>query len=133
MAVEISYSLNKLKKAFHRLRDSTVKAVDDLDRDGVIQRFEFTFELLWKTIMILLRYEGLDCSGPRSCIKEGARRSFVVNGEILLDMLEDRNKASHIYDESTSIEIFERVKHDYLQIIEDNIRLFDNYLVSNKE
>lgn len=48
--------------------------VDELDRDGVIKRFEFTFELFWKTIKMLLEYEGFDCAGPRSCIKEGAPR-----------------------------------------------------------
>lgn len=128
MVDEKNYSLQKLRDAFHRLKESTEKAVDDLDRDGVIHRFEFTFELFWKTIKILLEYEGFECAGPRSCIKEGARRGFLIEGELLLDMLEDRNKASHIYDESTAKEIFERIKGEYVDAIEKNIRLFDNYL-----
>lgn len=125
---ERNYTLQKLRDAFLRLKESTEKAVDDLDRDGVIQRFEFTFELFWKTIKILLEHEGFECAGPRSCIKEGARRGFLIEGEMLLDMLEDRNKASHIYDESTAKEIFERIKGKYIDAIEKNIKLFDNYL-----
>jgi nucleotidyltransferase substrate binding protein (TIGR01987 family) len=133
MNTEMSYSLEKLNKSFSRVRESTGKVVDDLDRDGVIQRFEFTFELLWKTVMILLRHEGFDCAGPRSCIKEGARRGFIHDGEVLLDMLEDRNKASHIYNESAAIEIFTRIKDVYVKNIEENIRLFEDYIIRDRK
>jgi nucleotidyltransferase substrate binding protein (TIGR01987 family) len=128
MSSEKTYSLEKLKKAFTKLRESTEKAVDELDRDGVIQRFEFTFELFWKAIKILLEQEGFGCAGPKSCIKEGARRGFLTDGEMLLDMLEDRNKASHIYDESTAIEIFQRIKQSYVSLMENNIKLFEQYI-----
>jgi len=128
MSSEGAYSLEKLKKAFVKLKESTEKAIDELDRDGVIQRFEFTFELFWKAIKILLEQEGFACAGPKSCIKEGARRGFLTDGEMLLDMLEDRNKMSHIYDESTAKEIFERIKGDHTALIEKNIKLFENYL-----
>lgn len=128
MSNETHYSLEKLKKAFSKLKESTEKAVDELDRDGVIQRFEFTFELFWKTIKILLADEGFECAGPKSCIKEGARRGFLTDGEMLLDMLEDRNKASHVYDESTAKEIFERIKGEYVALIENNIKAFESYL-----
>ena len=122
------YALKKLTTAFQRLKESAKIAVDDLDRDGVIQRFEFTFELFWKTVKILMEYEGFECAGPRSCIKEGVRRGFLDDGELLLDMLEDRNKTSHIYDESTAKEIFERIKGQYVSLIEKNINNFKNYL-----
>ncbi len=115
------YALNKFEMAFTRLEKAAGRVVDDLDRDGVIQRFEFTFELLWKTAKIFLEYEGLRCVGPRSCIKEGVRREILVEGEVLLDMLEDRNKTSHIYDEHTAEEIFERIKNEYVPVIVRNI------------
>ena len=76
----------------------------------------------------MLEYEGFHCVGPRSCIKEGARRELLVEGEILLDMLEDRNKTAHIYDEHTAREIFERIKGSYIQVIDRNIMLFGDYL-----
>jgi nucleotidyltransferase substrate binding protein (TIGR01987 family) len=126
-SAEVAYALGKLKIAFMRLKEAAEQAVDELDRDGVIQRFEFTFELFWKTIKIILEYEGFYCTGPRSCIKEGARRGFLVEGEILLDMLEDRNKTSHIYDEQTASEIFERIKGCYVQVMDRNITLFGDY------
>jgi len=115
------YALNKFETAFTRLENAAGRVVDDLDRDGVIQRFEFTFELLWKTAKIFLEYEGFRCVSPRSCLKEGVRREILVEGEVLLDMLEDRNKTSHIYDEHTAEEIFERIKNEYVPVIARNI------------
>jgi hypothetical protein len=44
-----------------------------------------------------------------------------LEGEVLLDMLEDRNKTSHIYDEHTAEEIFERIKNEYVPVIASNI------------
>ena len=123
------YALNKLETAFTRLQQAAGRVVDDLDRDGVIQRFEFTFELLWKTAKIFLEYEGFRCAGPRSCIKEGVRREILSEGEILLDMLEDRNKTTHIYDEHTAEEIFERIKNRYVPVIASNIRQLGEQLV----
>jgi nucleotidyltransferase substrate binding protein (TIGR01987 family) len=115
------YALDKFETAFTRLENAAGRVVDDLDRDGVIQRFEFTFELLWKTAKIFLEYEGFRCVSPRSCLKEGVRREILVEGEVLLDMLEDRNKTSHIYDEHTAEEIFERIKNEYVPVIARNI------------
>src|SRR4030042_4788716 len=128
MKDELNYSLEKLQKAFSRLQESIQKASDELDRDGVIKRFEFTFELFWKTIKVLLEHEGFGCAGPRSCIKEGARRGFTADSDALLDMLEDRNKLSHIYDEAVAQAIFERIKGTYVALMERNIKLFGDYV-----
>jgi nucleotidyltransferase substrate binding protein (TIGR01987 family) len=132
MKNEITYALNKLKSAFLRLKESIEKTIDELDRDGVIKRFEFTFELFWKTVKALLEYEGFDCAGPRSCIKEGARRGFLTDAEIILDMLEDRNKTSHIYDEATAQAIFKNIKERYAALIDKNIKLFEKYIIPEK-
>jgi nucleotidyltransferase substrate binding protein (TIGR01987 family) len=128
MKDELNYSLEKLQTAFSRLQESIQKASDELDRDGVIKRFEFTFELFWKTIKVLLEHEGFGCAGPRSCIKEGARRGFTADSDALLDMLEDRNKLSHIYDEAVAQAIFERIKGTYVALMERNIKLFEDYI-----
>ena len=128
MKDNLNYSLEKLQAAFSRLQESVQKVSDDLDRDGVIKRFEFTFELFWKTIKVLLEHEGFECAGPRSCIKEGARRGFTAENEALLDMLEDRNKLSHIYDETMAQKIFERIKGTYVTLMEKNIKLFEEYV-----
>ncbi len=133
MNADMNYALDKLKSAFGKLKEAVDRAVDELDRDGVIQRFEFTFELFWKTAKIFLEYEGFEEGrGPRSCIKEGARRGFLTDGETPLDMLEDRNKTSHIYDEDTAKDIFKRIKERYIKAFERNIQMFDEYLSHEK-
>jgi nucleotidyltransferase substrate binding protein (TIGR01987 family) len=128
MIEEVRYAIDKLKRAFQRLDDAVKEAKDELDRDGAIQRFEFTFEVFWKSIKILLEHEGYRCAGPRSCIKEAARRGFLEDAEVVLDMLEDRNRTSHIYDETTAKEIFDRIKSSYTDVFRKNIELFQEYL-----
>jgi len=91
-----------MSRAEKRLKETIPQMQDDLDRDEVIQRFEFTLELLWKTLKLLLAYQGIECASPRKGIKEAFRAGLIGDDEILLDMLEDRNRSFHIYDESTA-------------------------------
>lgn len=115
---DLHVALNKLEKAVQSLRQAVDTAHSDLEKDGTIQRFEFTVELLWKTFKLMLNYYGVECNNPRSCIKEAFRNRIIEDDEILLDMLEDRNISSHIYDEITSTEIFNRIKDVYINILE---------------
>ncbi len=109
----LEYSLNKLKNAHQRLIEGIEQVKDELDRDGVIQRFEFTFELLWKALKIYLEYQGIIVKTPRSSFVEAFRAGLIGNEKIFLDMLEDRNNTSHIYDKETSEKIYNRIKKNY--------------------
>lgn len=66
---------------------------------GIIQTFEFTFELGWETLKDLLEAEGYAPKTPRETIKQAFQISFITNGEMWLDALEKRNVLSHAYDE----------------------------------
>jgi nucleotidyltransferase substrate binding protein (TIGR01987 family) len=116
--VEVLERIDKFQRALNRLKEAVQRAEDELDRDGVIQRFEFTFELLWKTLKAILNYQGVECYSPRDCIKKAFRHGIIDDDEIFLDMLEDRNLSSHVYDEETAKEIFERIKKFYLKTLE---------------
>jgi nucleotidyltransferase substrate binding protein (TIGR01987 family) len=118
MKKRLEYSVNKLAQAARKLRDGAEQARDELGRDGVIQRFEFTFELLWKTLKIFLENEGVETKTPRESLKEGFRIGLISDEETYLDMLEDRNLTTHIYDKNTSGEIFKRIKKTYIAEIE---------------
>ena len=115
--VEVELAIKKLQGAFERLNESVKVAKDELDKDGVIQRFEFTVELLWKTLKIALEYNKILCSSPRDCVKKAFKYGLIDDDEIVMDMLDDRNKSSHIYDEKISEEIFERIKEVYVDSI----------------
>ena len=116
---EVLERIARFNKAFDRLKEAVERAEDDLDRDGVIQRFEFTSEQLWKALKAILQYHGVECFSPRDCIKKAFRYGLIDDDEILLDMLEDRNLSSHTYDEATAREIFERIKKFYIKALEN--------------
>jgi nucleotidyltransferase substrate binding protein (TIGR01987 family) len=118
MKEEVKYVLDKFNDAFSRLKEGALQAKDELGKDGVIQRFEFTFELLWKSLKVFLEYEGIECRTPRECLKSAFRIGIIEDEQVFLDMLEDRNKTSHIYDKEESEKIFRRIKNDYLPQIE---------------
>ena len=111
--VEVLLAIERFEKALKKLKEGVKIAQTEIEKDGVIQRFEFTFELFWKTLKIILQYKGIEARSPRSAIKEAFRAGLIDDDEIFLDMLEDRNLTSHIYDETTAEEIFQRIKQIY--------------------
>jgi len=123
MKDENDYAAKKFKEAFLRLKNGIHKAKDELDKDGVIQRFEFTFELLWKSLKIYLEDKGIICRSPKDCLKEAFKYGLIKNENIFIEMLNDRNKMSHIYSKEDSEEIFLRIKNKYVMEIEKLIEV----------
>lgn len=126
MNEETKYALIKLKNAFLKLKEGGKKATEELEIDGVIQRFEFTFELFWKTLKIFLRNKGIEARTPRDVFKESFRIEWLNDEAVFLDMLEDRNKTSHIYDQKESREIFSRIKNNHIPAIEMVLKALKN-------
>ncbi len=116
---EALLKIKNFEKALNRLEEGIKEAKNDLDKDGVIQRFEFTMEVLLKALRAILLYQGIECYSPRSCIKEAFKANIIDDDEIILDMLEDRNISSHVYDEERSNQIFERIKNVYLDYLKN--------------
>lgn len=86
----------------------------DLVVDGTIQRFEFAFELAWKLMQALLRAQGLEAASPRAAIKEAFWVGWLPDGDGWIDMLEDRNKTSHLYDETAAQTIYDKIKRQHI-------------------
>ena len=124
----LEHAVQRLGDAYSRLKHGVDTAKDELGKDGVIQRFEFTFELLWKTLKIFLEYEGINIKSPRESLKEAFRVGFIEDEETCLDMFEDRNLTSHIYDEKLSDEIYKRIKSRYVQFTEKVLRTLKDKL-----
>jgi len=111
--------INDLEKALDRLRDAYNKAVNfketenyEFFRDSVIQRFEFSVEIMWKSIKKFLELrEGITCRSPKSCVREFFSAGFISQQEAinLLKMIDDRNRTSHTYHEEIAEEIFENI------------------------
>ena len=79
---------------------------NDLERDGVIQRFEYTFELLWKTGKRFLNQSGLPSASPRAVIRDLAAQGFLSDPARWMVFLLARNYTSHTYDEATATWVF---------------------------
>jgi nucleotidyltransferase substrate binding protein (TIGR01987 family) len=65
---------------------------------AVIKAYEFSFELGWKTLKDLLAYEGIDAPLPRQVIREAFAAELLPDGQVWIDMLEQRNLMAHTYD-----------------------------------
>ncbi len=112
--------------AYERLNEGIYSNIrEDMLVDAVIQRFEFTFELSWKLMKSYLNFQGIEANSPRQAIKEAFKIKMIENGELWIDMLMDRNRTSHIYDEDAAKEIFNKIRNQYT-------RLF-NYLLKFME
>lgn len=108
-----------LIKASNRLEEALSEGISDLAIDGVLHRFEFTFELAWKTMKDYLEYQGITgkIGSPREIIKEAFAAGIIEDGEIWIKMMLSRNELAHLYDEETSREIYDIIKENYMSEI----------------
>ena len=98
--------LGDLRRAVLRLTEALGQPENEFVRDAAIQRFEFCFELAWKSVQTVARLEGQDCTSPRTAFSTAWRNGWVADEAAWLDMLEERNKTSHTYHEATAKEVF---------------------------
>lgn len=107
------------KKAYINL-DSAVSQFDSLsilEKEGLIQRFEYTFELAWKTLKDYLESQDVEVRFPREVIKESFKYNLIDNGDIWMDMLEKRNLMAHTYDEHRFNLAVNKIKNSYYEAI----------------
>jgi len=107
------------EKAFNNLKSAVEKAVDDLDIDGTIKRFELCYELSWKIIKLYLEDLGIICKSPRDCFKQAKINNLIEDEVTWIEMIETRNQLVHEYSSDFSREIFEKIKSDYVMILEE--------------
>ncbi len=113
--IKINQSLINLKKALQRLEEASLVSENDaLKIDGTIQRFEFTFELTWKTVKRILESEGIIVNTPRETLAQAYQIDWIQNEKTWLNMLEDRNLTSHVYSETEANQIFDRIHNSYV-------------------
>ena len=122
---------NNFSKAY-KLLDSVFKEmkVDELsllEQEGVIQRFEYTYELAWKTLKDYLEYSGnlnnIDITA-RNVFKEAYSAGIIKEQGIFIDMMLSRNLLSHTYDFAKFKEVIIKIENDYLNVLEDLYNFF---------
>ncbi|MFW6348473.1 MAG: nucleotidyltransferase substrate binding protein [Cyclonatronaceae bacterium] len=81
--------------------------LDDIIKEGCIQRFEYTHELAWKVMKdYLAEVGGLKIYGSKDATREAFSTELISNGEVWMDMIKSRNLTSHTYNEDTAQQIF---------------------------
>jgi nucleotidyltransferase substrate binding protein (TIGR01987 family) len=94
---------SNFEKALLKLSEVIEKKeiLSDLEKEGLIQRFEFTHELSWQVMKDFLIYDGIqNIIGSRSAVREAFNKGIISNGGIWMEMIESRNRTSHTYLES---------------------------------
>ena len=111
------------EKAFKRLSRAieVVKSApdDDLLQSGLVQTYEYTFELAWKTLKDYLTLEGFEVRSPRETIRQGFQSGYIMNGEDWLQALADRNLTTHIYDNEIIIRVLNGIFERYFFLLQD--------------
>jgi nucleotidyltransferase substrate binding protein (TIGR01987 family) len=119
--------LNNFQKAFNLLHQTVEKfsQLSDLEKEGMVQRFEYTFELAWKTLKDYQESKGYLEKYPRDVIKRAFETEAIDDGEIWLDMLENRNLMSHTYDEQVFEKVTSKIVKEYHAQLRKLIVFFD--------
>ncbi|MFH0800498.1 MAG: nucleotidyltransferase substrate binding protein [Pseudomonadota bacterium] len=115
-----------LQKAYFQLQKGLkIAKPGEIERQGIIKSFEFTFELAWKTLKDFLEDRGVEVSFPRDIIKEAFHHGIISDGEIWLDMLENRNLLAHTYDEKRAKEAMRLIVSAYQPAMAKLIAFFN--------
>ena len=110
------------RKAFSNLQRgvqlSEDKKLNDLEQQGLIQSFEFSFELAWKTIKDYLEFNQVEAKFPRDVIKKAFQYAIIDDGDAWMDMLEKRNLMAHTYDETKAQLALKLITTQYFEQLE---------------
>jgi nucleotidyltransferase substrate binding protein (TIGR01987 family) len=109
---------NNYKKALSHLNAAVdaakTRTLSDLEQQGLVKAFEFTFELAWNVMKDFLTTQGITgIIGSRDSVRFAFKEELIGAGEIWMHMIDDRNHSSHIYDESTKESLVKHIVEAY--------------------
>ncbi len=99
------------EKALQSLGDILDEPFSIIVRDATIQRFEYTFEAVWKLLKEYLKEnEGIVCNSPKACFREGFQLGILTEDETVLslEMTDRRNETAHTYKEKVAELIYSK-------------------------
>jgi nucleotidyltransferase substrate binding protein (TIGR01987 family) len=102
------YALNQFKKFIEK------KELNELEKQGLIKAFEYTYELAWNTLKDYYEYQGeANIQGSRDAIQIAIQRGLIIKGEVWMKIILSRNLTSHIYNEDKINEISDLIQTEY--------------------
>jgi nucleotidyltransferase substrate binding protein (TIGR01987 family) len=124
--------LNNFEKALNQLTKFIDKTeLNELEKQGLIQAFEYTYELAWNTIKDFLESQGeTEIFGSRDAFRLAFKRGLIENGETWMEMITSRQMTSHTYNE----EIAEQIAGNIILVYHNEFRkLFQKFSDIKKE
>lgn len=111
----VEYIQTELKEREIDLEDeNTEDVLDEIIREGLIQRFEYTHELAWNVMKdFLLEVGEIKAIGSKDATREAFKVELIKDGDVWMEMIKSCNKTSHTYNEKTAHEIYSKIIHDY--------------------
>lgn len=96
----------QFNRALDRLHEVVALNENDVIRDSLIQRFEFTYELAWKSMFYWLRAQGESVPEMQRAILQAAfRAGLIVDAELWQDLKDQRDATSHTYNEAQAVRV----------------------------
>lgn len=111
----IEYIKNQLKENEAAIEsDDSEDVLEEIIKEGLIQRFEYTYEMAWNVMKDYALYQGnSEIAGSRDAIRYAFSTKLIENGDMWMDMIKSRIKTSHTYNEETANEIYLKIINEY--------------------
>ena len=108
------------QKALAQLSDAVSlaeeRSLSDLEKQGLVQAFEYTHELAWKTLADFLNFQGYsDLFGSKDTVRQAFSIGLLAQGEVWMDMIKSRNQTSHTYNQEVADEIVTAIREQYFK------------------
>ena len=122
-------TLNLLQKFVDKGKD-----LNELEVQGLIQAFEYNFELSWNLIKDYYAFQGdTDIQGSRDAFRMAFNRGLIIDGEKWMKMIESRVKSSHTYNEDTANEIASAILTIYFFLFMELHKTMEKLIIENGE
>jgi nucleotidyltransferase substrate binding protein (TIGR01987 family) len=112
-----SRALSLLREAM----EEDVFSLKQLEKEGIIQRFEYTFELAWKVLKDKMEFDGivLDQISPKAVVRQAFAAKYINDPDTWLKMIGDRNLMSHTYDFVKFEAVIQSIADSYLPMLDE--------------
>ena len=110
-------NFDKAYRNFIQIADHNIEDLSDLEKEGFVQRFEYTLELAWKTLKDYLLEQGFDLASPKEVFRQAFQNEIITDGEIWMEALNRRNLSSHTYNAQVLEQTLTFLREEFYPVI----------------
>lgn len=111
-------NFDKAYRNFIQIADYQLEDLSNLEKEGFVQRFEYTLELAWKTLKDYLLEQGFDLASPKEVIRQAFQNEIITDGEVWMEALSRRNLTSHTYNPAVLEKTLAFLRTEFYPVIE---------------